>query len=130
MLRSLSVAVADLFNLASTPIQDPPPPTFTVRHAKQPYIHDGVGRVYYYMIPTACGSIFFDAACRCDLATHDTMRRAMDQYLKENGPIQEGSVVLRSWDWTGHFTVAENKNTDLLLLRLAEPVHPSQEELR
>lgn len=128
MLRSISVAVADLLNTLGRPVETPRslPPTFLVRHAVHPYIHDGTGRVYQYTIPTACGSVFFYNKMNNDLrgydATSAALRHALDEYIQEHGPIREGYVVLRSWDWTGHFTITENKNEDLLILRLAEPV--------
>lgn len=128
MLRSISVAVGDILNTLGSSAEPPRPlpPTFTVRHAVHPYVHDGVGRVYQYTIPSACGSAFFYNTMINDLrgydATASSLRYALDQYIQEHGEIREGYVVLRSWDWTGHFIVSENKNSELLILRLAEPV--------
>ena len=60
-------------------------------------------------------------------ATAAALRQALDAYIQEHGEIHEGYVVLRSWDWTGHFRVLNNANDQLLILRLAEPVWQKQD---
>ena len=126
MFRGLSVALTDAMNAWLAPQPRPQPIIFIGHRTGAPYVHDGVGRVYTYTIPSAAGNAFFTETCRADLhgydATWSALRNALDTWIREHGPPSEGTVVLRSSTWTGQFTVAENTDADhILILRLSAP---------
>ena len=64
--------------------------------------------------------------CRSDLlgydATWSALGFALHQWTAENGPLKEGTIILRASNWSGQFTVAENTDADhILILRLSAP---------
>ncbi len=126
MFRGLSVALADAMNAWLAPAPAPAPQNrFIGNRTDGTYVHDGIGRVYNYVVPTSA-PIFLVEASKADLmgynATHRALKSAYDAWIHENGTPREKSVVLRASDWTGHFTVTANTDVDhTLVLRLSVP---------
>jgi hypothetical protein len=78
-------------------------------------------RVCDYQITNATGLLY---AARMDLlenkVTFCALEKALDEYTEGVGPVKAHTVILDTGNWIGRFVIDENKNTELLVLRLVE----------
>ena len=78
-------------------------------------------RIYDYCIANA--TVLLDSA-RSDLlgneVTFRALEKALSEYTEGVGPITAHTVILDAGNWIGRFIIDENKNTEVLVLRLVE----------
>ena len=107
---------------------------FLMSRQDWPYRHEAVpGRLYHYRTPHAQTPLEFRVKYRMDLMgngiTEAALSRALEDHYALFGPIREKYVVLQTGDWTGHFTIDENTDQRVLILRLTQTADERLQEV-
>jgi len=96
------------------------PRHFVAKKQNREYIHFSATPLNEYIMCNGDTSEFFATKYRQDMTGDvDTVTRALDHYIEENGPITQSTVIILVGDmWAGKFLLLNNSNPNTLILEL------------
>ena len=99
------------------------PRHFVAKKQNREYIHLRTAPLNEYIIYNGVAAEIFAKKYSQDMKGDvDTVTRALDHYIDENGPITQSTVIILVGDmWAGKFWVLNNSNPNTLILEL-EPL--------